>query len=327
MNTQVEYKNFNFFIIKDDVYLTVLEIVDGCKKENHNNELILKEFNALNIKHIESIELPNIKKRTSAINTNNIKNLCCEYLDFNKIPEFIDIGLIIDKTFTGKKSKQLISDKIFSSDYTKIPFFKLVTNSINEIGFYTVINNKLVTRRYLPSEDQNMGYKMRNKILSENDNLFFKKLIIENDYSGIGQKLKYYLKNIDFDELDNNLNIILKKEKDINTILDILNKEYLSVYSKKIILQRIEIQIIEEPRERIEYQEDKVKDFMNLFFNNLDETQTVILQKILEDKIILNERIKEIHKQYEENFVGLKNMTMQLLNNNKKGSELICQKN
>jgi len=67
------------------------------------------------------------------------------------------------------------------------------------------------------------------------------------------------------------------------------------------------------------------EQFIKLFFNNLDETQTVILQKILEDKIILNERIKEIHKQYEENFVGLKNMTMQLLNNNKKGSELIYQ--
>jgi hypothetical protein len=53
----------------------------------------------------------------------------------------------------------------------------------------------------------------------------------------------------------------------------------------------------------------KSKEFVELFFNNLDEPQKYIIEKLLEDKMESDKKIREVYKDFENKFIELKNLT------------------
>jgi hypothetical protein len=83
---------------------------------------------------------------------------------------------------------------------------------------------------------------------------------------------------------------------------DIVNSKKLAHRHNAWILRNVDNEIIPETI-------SKSKEFVELFFNNLDEPQKYIIEKLLEDKMESDKKIREVYKDFENKFIELKNLT------------------
>jgi len=75
------------------------------------------------------------------------------------------------------------------------------------------------------------------------------------------------------------------------------------------------IEVIKEYEEK---KENVIDNFLNIFFNNLEEPQKIIIQKLLEDKLIMQEKLNNVYEEFQDKFDKLKQLTIQQIELTKK---------
>lgn len=96
----------------------------------------------------------------------------------------------------------------------------------------------------------------------------------------------------------------------------ILKQEKTNEYTKEENILPTEIDKSKEVKPVVDNKEDIInndnisKEFVNTFFSNLEEPQKYIIEKLLEDKMLMNEKLKSIYKEFENKFIQLRDMTL-----------------
>ena len=310
-------KGFRYYYTEDefndDLVLGLKELVENLDS-NYKKSLSNTDIENLIVSENKEtlIEVNSISDKTYLIKHKHLTKLIKYFDDINKVPEApIKDYILRDNNkniVNGRRQAKLVYVKLLKLNSFDEPLLDLVRKILKSKFFYINNNKELEQSNWSRfGIENNISFNIRNFIKEDDNFEIYKDVCPQN------ANLAYYIKPKKLkvgrptDEVKNKKITVRLTESQYNKLN---NNDNISESIQKLITKEI---TEDNPNK-------KAKEFINLFFNNLDEQETLLLEKIFEDKINLNNRINNLHKEYEQSYRALKNLVM----NNQQGGVAIC---
>lgn len=228
-------------------------------------------------------------------NKNFLKEINKEKIPYSKIAEICRLYNI-----PYKVSEIYDEDKIWSvvkkHNPTSFPVMKLLNNNIflEECGYEYIDENQF--RQILKNKEkydiEKIATVVKEYVLNNPNTVYSTVSTLYKDLNFLKKIGNFYIPS------KMPLEIMEKYIKEEKNVLPIKINE-----SKETKLEVVN-------KENVENNDNISKEFVNTFFSNLEEPQKYIIEKLLEDKMLMNEKLKSIYKEFENKFIQLRDMTL-----------------
>jgi len=343
----------HFFICNNNQYISIKELTKVINISELPKEQLYKRFEIFIGDKIENILLPKINKKADVLNIKYL-DLILEIKEIKEVFSMETLRYIIKKIPNIDNSNDLfilneknivkLYESIINRNYeykiqlsilinevlSKYKYFKLEDSDhlCSKSGVYCNISNNIVQRIKKQNKDNFEIKNIKIKTNAGNGRLFIvpKKnieSILYNTVMQIRENEEIDLKKFGTDckkiysiarEIVDGYNCVECNEWELK-----LSEDCILNFSKKESYTDLAIEDVKDITTNKLTIEDKAKDFIDSFFMNTTEDENFIIEKILVEKMELKERINTLHRQYEENFLTLKQLVTK-----QKGGELIC---